>query len=304
MDFYFDDYSNFFAQHALPSGRTPAPTNYPYSFNSHEPCSYCSDSYHSASNCPSWGQFYNFPYEQMNTNFSSPGFDSNSNFYNSDWSNHSNFSWQAQAMGNCAPQFQKLHHSEYLQFDDQSSHPSSHNYPVSFSQSTLEDTLKVFMQLTGQALSEVKNVAMEDTRAIARIEGQLEYLVAEVTRLEEEELQGQVMAEGHYIIDEDDFNNLHHEHVQATAIFESEEIVDVNEEEEKEEHLEHTTPLPNPNMSNDKEVSTKLIPSSQSLLRHFISPKLQFFNVSKSHLLLKASRIDAHKVKNLGTIVL
>jgi len=76
MDFYFDDYSNFSAQHALPSGRTPAPTNYPYSFNSHEPCSYCSDSYHSASNCPSWGQFYNFPYEQMNTNFSSPGFDS------------------------------------------------------------------------------------------------------------------------------------------------------------------------------------------------------------------------------------
>jgi hypothetical protein len=27
----------------------------------------------------------------MNTNFSSPGFDSNSNFYNSDWSNHPDF---------------------------------------------------------------------------------------------------------------------------------------------------------------------------------------------------------------------
>jgi hypothetical protein len=48
----------------------------------------------------------------------------------------------------------------------------------------------------------------------------------------------------------------------------------------------------------------KLIPSSQSLLRHFMSPKLQFFNVSKSHLLLKASRINAHKVTNLGTIIL
>jgi len=32
----------------------------------------------------SWGQFYNFSYEQMNTNFSIPGFDSNSNFYNPD----------------------------------------------------------------------------------------------------------------------------------------------------------------------------------------------------------------------------
>jgi hypothetical protein len=65
------------------------------------------------------------------------------------------------------------------------------------------------------------------------------------------------MVEGHYMIDDDDSSNLHHEHVQATATFESEEIVDGNEEEEKEEHLEHTTPLPNPNMSNDKEVSTE-----------------------------------------------
>jgi hypothetical protein len=100
----------------------------------------------------------------------------------------------------------------------------------------------------------MKNATLENTRAIARIEGQLEHLAAEVTRIEEE---GQVMVEGHYVIDEDDSSNLHHEHVQAAATFESEEIVDGNEEEEKEEHLEHTTPLPNPNMSNDKEVSTK-----------------------------------------------
>jgi hypothetical protein len=113
------------------------------------------------------------------------------------------------------------------------------------------------MQHTGQAISEVKNAAMENTRAIARIEGQLEYLVAEVIRIEEEELQGQVMVEGHYMIDDDDSNNLYHEHVQATATFGSEKIVDGNEEEEKKEHLEHTTPLPNPNMSNDKEVSTE-----------------------------------------------
>jgi hypothetical protein len=103
MDFYFDDYNNFSTQYDSPSGRTPAPTNYPYSFNPHETCSYCSDPYYSASNCSSWGQFYNFLYEQMNTNFSSPGFNSNSNFYNPNWSNHYDFSWQAQGMGNCAP---------------------------------------------------------------------------------------------------------------------------------------------------------------------------------------------------------
>jgi hypothetical protein len=140
-------------------------------YHPYGPCSYCSDPYHSASNCPSWGQFCNPSYEQMNTNFSSRRFDSNSNFYNPDWGKHSDFSWQAQAMGNCAPQFQKLHHSEYPQFDDQSSHPSSHNYPASSSQPTLEDSLKAFMQFTSQTINEMKNAALENTRVIARIEG-------------------------------------------------------------------------------------------------------------------------------------
>ncbi|XP_062151930.1 uncharacterized protein LOC133860320 [Alnus glutinosa] len=93
-------------------------------------------------------------------------------------------------------------------------------------------------------------VRLHGIPAIARLEGQLESLVAEVTKIEEEELQGQVMVEGHYMIDKDDSSNPRHEHVQATATFESEND---NEEEEKEEHLEQTTPLPNPNMSNDKE---------------------------------------------------
>jgi hypothetical protein len=34
-----------------------------------------------------------------------------------------------------------------------------------------------------QAISDVKNAAMKNTQAIPRIEGQLEYLVAEVTRI-------------------------------------------------------------------------------------------------------------------------
>jgi hypothetical protein len=231
MYFYFDNCSDFSAQHASSSGRTPAPTNYPHNFYSYEPCSYCFDPCHSASNCPSWRQFCNLSYEQMNTNFSSSGFDSNSNFYNPDWSNHPDFSWQAQAMRNCAPQFQELHHLDCPQFDNQSSHPSSYNYPASSSQSTLEDTLKVFMELTGQAISDVKNDTMENTQAIARIEGQLEYLVAEVTRIEEEEFQSQLMVRGHYMIDRDDFSNLHHEHVPAITTLGSELVFEeiVNE---------------------------------------------------------------------------
>jgi len=128
-----------------------------------------------------------------------------SNVYNPDWSNHSNFSWQAQAMRNCAPQFNELHHPEYLQLDTQSSHPSSFNQPAP--QSSLEDTLKAFMHLTSQAISDMKNATVENTQAIARIEGQMKYLVAEVARIEEEELQGQLMADGHYMIDEEDSGN-------------------------------------------------------------------------------------------------
>jgi len=220
MNSYFEIYSDFSAQHASPSGRTPSPTNYPHNFYPHESCLYCSDPYHSASNCPSWGQFCNLSYEQMNTNFSSPEFDSNSNCYNSNWSNHPNFSWQAQAIGNCAPQFQELHYLDYPQFDNQYSHHSSYNYPASPSQSTLEDTLKVFMELTGQTISDVNSATMENTQAIAKIEGQLEYLVAEVTKIEEEEFQSQLMAKGHYMIDEDDASHSCHEHVPTITMFE------------------------------------------------------------------------------------
>jgi hypothetical protein len=61
----------------------------------------------------------------MNTNFSSPKFKSNSNFYTLGWNNHSNFSWQAQVIGNYALQFDKLQNPEYSQFDNQASHPSN-----------------------------------------------------------------------------------------------------------------------------------------------------------------------------------
>jgi hypothetical protein len=252
-------------------------------------------------------------------------------------------------------------------------------------ESSLEDTLKEFMENTSQTMQELKNVTMVDssaireiedptmanTSAIQRLEGQLNHLVAEFNRLEEEEFQSQLMAEGHYMIDEDDSSYLHYEHAQATTTFGSEVVFEkiINEpsledpfEEssaqfkfdldfvpkqdealldstpeirpengetteisfpntsssaaEKEEkgkhleyiehleHLEHTEPLPYPNMSTDKEMSTEAHSFITIPLETFMSPKFQFFNVSKYHLLLKASRIDAHKIKNLGTIIL
>jgi hypothetical protein len=145
-----------------PSCRTQNPTNYLQNFHSHEPCSHYSNSYHSLGDCPHWGQFFNFSHEQMNTNFSSPRFESNSNSYNSDWSNHSDFSWQAHAMGNFAPQSYGLHHLEYPQFDNPFSDLSSYDYPPK--QSSLEETFKGFMELIGQPIIPVsQEPSLEDT---------------------------------------------------------------------------------------------------------------------------------------------
>jgi hypothetical protein len=87
----------------LTSCRTLALVNSSHHFKPHEPCSYYSNPRYQVGNCSSFGQFFNFSYEQMNTNFSNPWFESNSNFYTPDWSNHSNFLWQAHAMGNYSP---------------------------------------------------------------------------------------------------------------------------------------------------------------------------------------------------------
>ena len=163
-------------------------------------------------------------------------------------SDHTDVSWYAHATGNYAPQSHGLHHSEYPQFDNPSSNPSLNDYPLK--QSSLEETLKEFMQLISQSIipvsqelsledtleafrktvnqpfQEITDATVANTKAIARLEGQLGHLVAEFNILEEEELQSQEMARGQYMIDENDPSNSYHEHVQATSTPRNEEIVE------------------------------------------------------------------------------
>jgi len=195
-----------------------------------------------------------------------------------------------------ALQYHELHHLEYPQFYHQSSNLSSYNYPESTS--SLEDTLKAFIQESNQniqglsqaiqelknvaisgsqALQELKNVAISNSQnlqelkqfthqAIVKMEGKIDYLATEFNIIEEEEFQSQLMARGHYMIDEDDASHSYHEHVPYTTILESTEIVDNNEEEEKDEQVEHRElvehkekiePPTDTSLSNDKEVSTE-----------------------------------------------
>jgi exonuclease VII small subunit len=193
-------------------------------------------------------QFSNLSHEQMNTNFSSLGFESNSNFYNPDWSNHSDFSWHAHATENYAPQVDELHHPDYLQSDNPFFDPSSYDYPPK--KSSLEETLKEFMELVSQPTiptsqeqsledsleafrktinqpcQQIIDATVANTEAVARLKGQFGHLVAEFNRIEEEEFQSQEMARGQYMFDEDCPSDPHHEHVQATTTFESEEVVE------------------------------------------------------------------------------
>jgi hypothetical protein len=278
-----------------PSCRMPNPTN----FYLHEPCSHYSSPYHSLGDCPHWGQFSNFSHEQMNTSFSSPGFESNSNFYKPDWNNYPDFSWQAHATENYAPQVDELHHPDYPQFDNEfSSHPS-YDYPPK--QSSLEETLKEFMELVGQPTipashelsleetlkefrktvnqpcQEIIDATVANTKAVARLEGQFGHLVAEFNRIEEEELQSQEMAIGQYMIDEDCPSDPHHEHVQATTTLVSEERADNHKEEEKEKQVEQFEPPQNSNLSNDKEVSIEAHSFVTIPLETYHSPQVLSF---------------------------
>jgi hypothetical protein len=188
----------------------------PTNFHPHELCSHCSSPYHSLGDCPHWGQLSNFSNEQLNTSFFSPGCESNSNFYNSDWSNHFDFSWHDHATENFAPQVDELHHLEYSQFDNHVSSHSSYDYPPE--KSSLEDTLKEFMELVGQptipashepSLEDtletfrktinqpchgVIDATVANTEAIARLEGQFGHPVAEFNIMEEKEFQSNEMA--------------------------------------------------------------------------------------------------------------
>jgi outer membrane biosynthesis protein TonB len=149
--------------------------------------------------------------------------------------------------------------------------------------------LKNATMSNNQDMQELKTASISDNENIqnlAKIEGHIDYLVAEFNRMEEEELQSQLMAEGHYMIDEDDASHSCYEHVPDTTILESKEIVDnieeqeekdeqiqhIEEQEEKEEQIEHRDqieqeeqvehkkkiePPADTSPSNDKEVSTE-----------------------------------------------
>jgi hypothetical protein len=121
-------------------------------------CSVCASPLHQAQNCPSMIVFSEM--EQVNTfnNFQKHSTGPYSKSYNPGWRNHPNFSWkqnQPTNQGGFPPTYQK---------HGWSAQPASSSYqaPASSTQS-LEETMREFMKMTGQSISDVRNSTMVNT---------------------------------------------------------------------------------------------------------------------------------------------
>jgi hypothetical protein len=227
----------------------------------HGPCSYCNSPYHHVRNCPTAGQFSNYSFEHMNRPFSRPENDFYSDSYNPSWSNQSNFSWQAQDHGMYAPQGHELHHQSYSQFHDQSYYSQYQETPQQqyeaasppqYDSNFDERILNLLGEITGKLgemdgkldklndkFGEMTQTINSHSQSIASLEAQAE-LIADILDREEEELQGQPVANPneHYMVYESTYPE------QAITTLRSEEVVENHMEERKEEKKEEEIEAP------------------------------------------------------------
>jgi len=112
------------------------------------------------------------------------------------------------------------------------SHPTqpapSYQAPTSSSQSTLEDTLKAFIQLTGQSINDVKNATMVNTQAIAKMETQIGKIASHLGERDKGKLPSQPMPNPKLQFHEGSSSNAVYgqEHVQAVVTLRSGKQVD------------------------------------------------------------------------------
>jgi hypothetical protein len=103
---------------------------------------------------------------------------------NSGWRNHPNFLWKQnqpmnqggaphQALNQYPPGFHQPVHHQGCPAQPTLAYQAPSQAPTSSSQTTLEDTLKAFIQLTGQSINDVKNATMVNTQSIAKMETQI-----------------------------------------------------------------------------------------------------------------------------------
>jgi hypothetical protein len=125
-------------------------------------CSVCASPLYQAQNCPSMTVFSEMEQVNVFNNFqkhsTGPYFES----YNPGWRNHPNFSWkqnQPTNQGGFPPTYQNLGRSAQ---PASSSHQAPTQAPASSTQS-LEETMREFMKMTGQSISDIRHSTMVNT---------------------------------------------------------------------------------------------------------------------------------------------
>jgi hypothetical protein len=237
MSLLFDNYD------VSPSCRTQNPTN----LHPHKLCLGCSSPHHNSGDCPHWGQFTNFSYGQLNTNFSYEGFESRSNSYTPNRNNHSDVSGYAHTSRNYALQSNGLHHFEYPQFNSHSSMPSSYNPPPQeslvqhFPTVGINDLEERASQLIAARCAHTQ---FPHTHAPYQ---SCEYCYHPSHEFDDCPFYVHYMTKAHKSA---------HENAQTTTTLVSEGRADDHKEEEEEKEKQFE-PLPNPIRSNHKEVSTQ-----------------------------------------------
>lgn len=204
-------------------------------------CSICASPMHLAQTCPSLPAFVESPMEQVNAfnDYRKQSSGPFSESYNPGWRNHPNFSWkqnQPMTQGGAPHQshtqyppgfHQPVHHQSRL------SQPApTYQIPAqtstSSSQSSLEDTLKTFIQLTCQSINEVKNATMVNTQAIAKMETQIEQIASHLGEREKGKLPSQPVPNPNIKFHQGSSSNAvqGQEHVQAVVTLRSGRQVD------------------------------------------------------------------------------
>jgi hypothetical protein len=153
-------------------------------------CSVCASPLHQAQNCPSMAVFAEM--EQVNAfnNFQKHSTSPYSETYNPGWRNHPNFSWkqnQPTNQGGFPPTNQN---------PGRSAQPASFSYqaptqPLASSTQLLEESMREFMKMTGQSISDVRHSTMMNTQAISKLEIQVGQLAGHIGERDKGKLPSQ-----------------------------------------------------------------------------------------------------------------
>jgi hypothetical protein len=145
-----------------------------------ESCFVCASPLHQAQNCPSMTVF---EMEQVNAfnNYQKLSSGLYSETYNPGWRNHPNFSWkQNQPTTNQGgtPHYPPGFSSPYQNQGRLAPPTSSSSYQAptqatTSSTQSLEETIREFMKMTGQSISDVRHSTMVNTQVILKLEMQM-----------------------------------------------------------------------------------------------------------------------------------